>query len=78
MVTKIVVLLVMFAIAANLFIALVHLIRADQGHSRKTLKFLKLRLALSILLFASLYALAQMGYLHPHGFPVQAAAIAPR
>jgi hypothetical protein len=69
MLIKILVLLVLFFIVANLFTALFHLIRGGQGASKKTLKFLTLRLVLSILLFASLYVLAYLGYIQPHGFP---------
>jgi hypothetical protein len=68
MLINIFVLFVLFAVAANLFIALFHLIRAKPGDSRKTLKFLTFRLVLSIVLFTSLYVLAHFGYIKPHGF----------
>jgi heme/copper-type cytochrome/quinol oxidase subunit 4 len=71
MLVKIFVLIVLFAVVANLFTALFHMLRAERGHSRKALKFLTLRLALSIVLFASLYIMAKLGYIQPHGFPQQ-------
>ena len=69
MLIKIIVLLVLFAVVANLFTALFHLIRGGEGASRKTLKFLKIRLALSIFVFLSLYIMAYFGIIQPHGFP---------
>lgn len=71
MLIKLIALAALFAVAANLFLALFHLIRAEQGGSRKTLKFLTFRLVISIVLFASLYVLAHFGYIQPHGFPQQ-------
>ena len=76
MLIKIFVLIVLFAVVANLFTALFHLIRAERGHSRKALKFLTFRLVLSIVLFASLYIMAKLGYIQPHGFPQQHAVAA--
>lgn len=70
---KIVVLLVLAAVAINLFTALFHLVRGGEGHSQRTLKFLILRLVLSIALFGGLYVLASLGYIQPHGLPQVAA-----
>lgn len=63
------VLLVMAAVLINLFTALFHLVRGGEGHSQRTLKFLILRLALSIALFIGLYIMAYLGYIQPHGLP---------
>lgn len=69
MLAKIIILLALFAVVANLFTALFHLIRGGQGSSARTLKFLKLRLVLSIAVFGTLYVLAHFGLIQPHGFP---------
>lgn len=79
---KIIVLVAMAAVLVNLFIALFHLTRGGEGDSRKTLRALTWRLAISIALFLLLYLASFMGWVAPHGLPQPAreapAASAPR
>lgn len=72
---KIIVLVAMAAVLVNLFIALFHLTRGGEGDSRKTLRALTWRLAISIALFLLLYLAAFMGWVAPHGLPQPAAEV---
>lgn len=69
---KIIVLVAMAAVLVNLFIALFHLTRGGEGDSRKTLRSLTWRLAISIALFLLLFLAALMGWIAPHGLPQHA------
>lgn len=66
---KIIVLVAMAAVLLNLFHALFHLTRGGEGASRKTLRALTWRLAISIALFITLYLASFFGLVAPHGLP---------
>lgn len=53
----------------NLFTALFHLMKGGQQHSEKTLRYLTIRLVISIFIFIALYVFAYLGYIQPHGLP---------
>jgi hypothetical protein len=69
MLIKIIVLIAMVAVLANLFIALFHLMKGGEGSSRKTLRSLTWRLAISIAIFLGLFLASTFGLIAPHGLP---------
>ncbi|MDF3030357.1 MAG: hypothetical protein K0R03_915 [Moraxellaceae bacterium] len=66
---KILVLIAMVAVLVNLFMALRHLMRGGQDSSRKALRALTWRLAISIAIFIGLFLAATFGIIAPHGLP---------
>jgi H+/Cl- antiporter ClcA len=66
---KIIVLIAMAAVLVNLFTALLHLMKGGEGSSRKTLKSLTWRLAISIAIVVGLYLASFFGLIAPHGLP---------
>lgn len=66
---KIIVLVAMLAVLANLFYALFHLMKGGEGASRKTLNSLIWRLGISIAIFLGLYLASFFGLVAPHGLP---------
>jgi hypothetical protein len=65
---RLIVIAVLLAIVASLGSALVQLARG-KGDSRKLLRALTWRVALSVGLFLALLILWQMGLIHPHAGP---------
>ena len=63
---RIVVILVLVAIVASLFSALVFLYR-DKGHGTRIVKALAIRVGLSVGLFAFLMLSYYFGWIGPHG-----------
>ncbi|NOR39746.1 MAG: twin transmembrane helix small protein [Gammaproteobacteria bacterium] len=69
MLTKIIIVLFLFAIIGSLFSGLFFLMR-DKGASERTVKALTVRVSLSVLLFVLLMLGFATGVLQPHGaFP---------
>jgi hypothetical protein len=66
MITKIIVILFLFAIIGSLFSGLFFLMR-DKGASERTVKALTVRVSLSVLLFILLMIGFATGLLQPHG-----------
>jgi len=66
MITKIIVILFLFAIIGSLFSGLFFLMK-DKGASERTVKALTLRVSLSVLLFILLMIGFATGLLQPHG-----------
>lgn len=66
---KIIVLLAMLAVLVNLFTALFHLMKGEQGHSEKNLKHLTWRLVFSIGILVFLVVASFLGGVAPHGLP---------
>ncbi len=66
MITKILVVLILFIIIGSLFSGLFFLIR-DKGASDRTVRALTVRISLSVLLFVLLMIGYATGLLHPHG-----------
>jgi len=66
MITKIIVVLFLFAIIGSLFSGLFFLMK-DKGASERTVKALTLRVSLSVLLFILLMIGFATGLLQPHG-----------
>ncbi len=66
MITKIIVVLFLFAIIGSLFSGLFFLMK-DKGASERTVKALTLRVSLSVLLFILLIIGFATGLLQPHG-----------
>ena len=66
MITKIIVVLFLFAIIGSLFSGLFFLMR-DKGASERTVKALTVRVSLSVLLFILLMIGFATGLLQPHG-----------
>lgn len=66
---KIIVLVAMVAVVANLFHALFHLMKGGEDASRKTLRSLSWRLGISIAIFLGLYLASLFGLIAPHGLP---------
>lgn len=66
---KIIVLIAMAAVLINLFTALFHLTRGGEGASRKTLRSLTWRLAISIGIFVALFLASLFGVIAPHSLP---------
>lgn len=69
MLIKIIVLIAMVAVLANLFIALAHLTKGGEGSSKKTLRSLTWRLVISIAILVGLYLASVFGLIAPHGLP---------
>ncbi len=67
MLSKIVVIALLFFIVISLFMALKSLVRNDQGDKQKVVKFLAWRVGLSALLLVLLGLSFYMGWLEPHG-----------
>ena len=63
------VILLLLSVLISLFSGLVYLVR-DQGQSKRTLKSLTLRIAISLALFLILFVGLATGLIHPHGLPV--------
>jgi hypothetical protein len=66
MITKIIVVLFLFAIIGSLFSGLFFLMK-DKGTSERTVKALTVRVSLSVLLFILLMIGFATGLLQPHG-----------
>ena len=66
MLTKAIVVLVLFIIIGSLFSGLFYLIR-DKGTSERTVRALTVRISLSVLLFILLMIGYATGLLQPHG-----------
>jgi len=66
MITKIIVVLFLFAIIGSLFSGLFFLMK-DKGASERTVKALTIRVSLSVLLFILLMIGFATGLLQPHG-----------
>ncbi len=66
MLTKIIIVLFLFAIIGSLFSGLFFLMR-DKGASERTVKALTIRVSLSVLLFILLMIAFATGVLQPHG-----------
>jgi len=66
MITKIIVILFLFAIIGSLFSGLFFLMK-DKGASERTVKALTVRVSLSVLLFILLMIGFATGLLQPHG-----------
>ena len=66
MLTKIIIVLFLFAIIGSLFSGLFFLMR-DKGASERTVKALTIRVSLSVLLFILLMIGFATGVLQPHG-----------
>ncbi|MFA6302707.1 MAG: twin transmembrane helix small protein [Legionella sp.] len=66
MITKIFIIIVMLFIASSLFSGLIFLIR-DSGNTKRTIKALTLRIAISLGLFIFLFIAFKFGWIHPHG-----------
>ena len=67
MLTKAIIVLVLFIIIGSLFSGLFYLIR-DKGTSERTVRALTVRISLSVLLFILLMVGYATGLLQPHGF----------
>lgn len=65
MITKAIILIVMFIILSALGSSLIFLVR-DEGKSKRTVKALTWRITLSFLLFLFLFLAFSMGWIHPH------------
>jgi len=66
MISKIIVILILFIIIGSLFSGLFFLIR-DKGATERTVKALTVRIGLSVLLFVLLMIGYATGLLQPHG-----------
>jgi hypothetical protein len=66
MLTKAIIVLVLFIIIGSLFSGLFYLIR-DKGTSERTVRALTVRISLSVLLFILLMVGYATGLLQPHG-----------
>ena len=66
MLTKVIIVLVLFIIIGSLFSGLFYLIR-DKGTSERTVRALTVRISLSVLLFILLMIGYATGLLQPHG-----------
>jgi type IV secretory pathway TrbL component len=66
MLTKAIIVLVLFIIIGSLFSGLFYLIR-DKGTSERTVRALTVRISLSVLLFSLLMIGYATGLLQPHG-----------
>jgi hypothetical protein len=66
MLTKVIIVLVLFIIIGSLFSGLFYLIR-DKGTSERTVRALTVRISLSVLLFILLMVGYATGLLQPHG-----------
>jgi uncharacterized iron-regulated membrane protein len=66
MITKIIVVVFLFAIIGSLFSGLFFLMK-DKGTSERTVKALTVRVSLSVLLFILLMIAFATGLLQPHG-----------
>lgn len=66
MITKMIIIIAMIIIIGSLFSGLFFLIR-DTGNSKRTMKALTLRIAISLSLFIFLIIAFKLGLIHPHG-----------
>lgn len=66
MLVKIVIVILLIAVLASLMSSMVFLVR-DGSERRRTLTGLKIRVALSVALFALLIVSYYMGWIQPHG-----------
>lgn len=66
MIFKIIIVLVMVIIILALGSGLLFLVR-DKGNSKRTVKALTWRIALSLSLFFFLFIAFSLGWIHPHG-----------
>ena len=62
------VILLLLSVLVSLFSGLFYLVR-DQGQSKRTLKSLTLRIAISLALFLMLFVGLATGLIRPHGLP---------
>jgi len=68
MLTKIIVVALLLTIIVTLFSSVFFLVKDDSGQKR-TLKMLKIRIALSLTLVAFVILSYYMGWIHPHSGP---------
>ena len=66
MITKIIIVITMIIIAGSLASGLIFLIK-DSGNTKRTVKALTIRIAISLSLFIFLIIAFKMGLIHPHG-----------
>lgn len=66
MITKLFIIFVMIIIAGSLMSGLLFLVR-DSGSSKRTVKALTLRIAISLSLFIFLLVAFKLGLINPHG-----------
>lgn len=66
MLSKILIIIVMLVIFGVLISGLIFLVR-DQGHGKRTVKALSVRIGLSLLLFILLFVAFSFGWIQPHG-----------
>ena len=66
MITKIFIIFVMIIIVGSLASGLVFLIK-DEGNSKRAVKALTLRIAISVSLFIFLFIAFKLGFIKPHG-----------
>ena len=71
MIVKIIILLLLALIVLSLGAGMISLIK-DRGETNRTVKFLTIRIALSIALFVLLGVSFLMGWIQPHGLFPQA------
>lgn len=71
MILKIIILLLLALIVLSLGAGMISLIK-DRGETNRTVKFLTIRIALSIALFVLLGVSFLMGWIQPHGLLPQA------
>jgi hypothetical protein len=69
MLTKIVVIVLLLTIVATLFSSVFFLVK-DDSTQKRTLRLLKLRVALSLTLIGFVVLAYFMGWIHPHGGPI--------
>lgn len=65
MLAKLFIIIAMFIIFSTLIFGIIFLIH-DQGHSKRTVKALTWRIALSVLLFLFLFIGFSLGWIQPH------------
>jgi len=63
---KLLIILILAAIVASLASSLIYLVR-DEGDSRRMVRALTVRIALSVALFVLLFVAWNMGLIQPHG-----------
>jgi ABC-type dipeptide/oligopeptide/nickel transport system permease component len=66
MLLKIIIILLLFAILASLAAGMVTLVK-DRNKTDRTVRFLTLRIALSVTLFVLIMVSFLMGWIQPHG-----------
>jgi NADH:ubiquinone oxidoreductase subunit 6 (subunit J) len=69
MLIKVIVVLLLLAIVGTLFSSVFFLVK-DDSKERRTLRLLKIRVALSITLISFVILAYLMGWIHPHAGPI--------